>query len=115
MLRATSKEVCPAKLLTEYAAIRIGTWIGPLFMWRSGRQVEASEVRLSLRRRLESAGEDITGLSAQLQHWISVRSGRQRSLRHPAAKDGQVEEQCIHEVCQAHTEHAMTLEEGGLC
>ncbi len=63
MLWATSKEVCPARLLTEYAAIRQGTWTGPLFVWRSGRQVEASEVRLSLRRCLERAGEDTTGLT----------------------------------------------------
>ncbi len=35
---------------------------------------------------------------------------RQRSLRLPAPTDRQVKEQCLHNVCQTHSGHAMALE-----
>ncbi len=78
MLLATSKEVCKARLLMEYAAIRPGIWTGPLFVWLSGRQVEASEVRLSLRRCLERAGEDTTALTPHSFHIGSVSEAADR-------------------------------------
>ncbi len=61
--QAASKEVCPARLLTEYAAVRPGSWKGPLFVWRSGWPVEASELRLTIRQCLERAGKDTKGLT----------------------------------------------------
>ncbi len=85
MLLETCREVCPARLLTEYSTIRPGTWSGPLFLWRSGRQVEASEVRLSLHRCLERAGEDTTGLTPH-----SFRIGSVSEATDRGASDTQV-------------------------
>ncbi len=72
VLQAASKEVCSSRLLMEYAAVRQGSWTEPLFMWRSGMPVEASEVRLSLRRCLEREGEETTGLTPHSFHIGSV-------------------------------------------
>ncbi len=45
-----------------YAKHRSGQWTGPMFVWQSGKQVDAMEIRLCLQRCLAMAGEDAVGL-----------------------------------------------------
>ena len=63
VLHGLGQGVLPSTLLKEYAHIRPGTWKGPLFIWRSGEQVTAREVRLGLQRCLKLSGVDPSGLS----------------------------------------------------
>ncbi len=97
------RDGAPVTRVLQAASKEVWSWTGTLFVWLSGRPVEASEVRLSLHRCLERAGDrHHRSDSTQFPHWISVQSGRQRSLRYPAVTDRQVEEHCLDEVCQAH-------------
>ncbi len=43
ILRGASPDVCPSAMLRVYAKHRPGQWTGPLFVWKSGEQVEARE------------------------------------------------------------------------
>ncbi len=63
ILRGASPDVYPSVKLRDYAKHRPGQLTGPLFVGRSGKQVEGMEVRRSLQRCLAMAGEDPMGLS----------------------------------------------------
>ncbi len=72
------------RLLQSYAKMRPGTLTGPLFIWQSGTQVEAKEVRFGLRQYLEATGESPRGLSPKSFHIWAVSE---------AAKKGESEAQ----------------------
>ncbi len=63
ILRGASPDVCPSAMLRDYAKHRTGQWTEPLFVWQSGKQVDAREVRLCLQRCSAMAGEDTVDLS----------------------------------------------------
>ncbi len=43
ILRGASPVVCPSAILKDYAKHRPGQWTVPLFVWKSGEQVEAMD------------------------------------------------------------------------
>ncbi len=63
VLQAANGEVYPARPVWAYSSLRPGEWSGPVFIWQSGVQVEAKEVRFHLQQCLEMVEEDPTGLS----------------------------------------------------
>ncbi len=63
ILCGASPDVCPSAMLRDYAKHRPGPWTGPMFVWKSGEQVEARDVRRCLQRCLAMAEEEAVGLS----------------------------------------------------
>ncbi len=58
-----SPDVCPSAMLRDYAKHRPGWKTGALFVWESGKQEEAREIRRCLQSCPALAEEDAVGLS----------------------------------------------------